>query len=112
MLTKKKRQDQTTCFSRAASKLHSGANKIQILLLKGSRRDLVGVTLFPLSEAKEEKGLVSLGIWDTRPQLFAFQKAAADRVFHSSFPKAMPRGQGSLLLLLTAHSLSLPGALV
>jgi len=62
MLTKK-REDQTTCFGRAASKLHSGANKIQILLLKDSRLDLAGVTGFPLWEAKEEKkSLVSLEI--------------------------------------------------
>lgn len=58
MLTKK-REDQTTCSSRVASKLHSGANKIQISLLKDSRLDLVGVTPFLLWEAKRRRALLA-----------------------------------------------------
>lgn len=55
----KKREDQTTCSSRVASKLHSGANRIQISLLKDSRLDLFGVTPFLQWEAKRRRALLA-----------------------------------------------------
>lgn len=79
-----KREDQPICFSRASSKLHSGTNKIQILLLKDSRRDLVGVMFFP-SVGREGRE-TSLEIWDGRTHLYTFQKAVAALSFPSGTP--------------------------
>lgn len=77
------------------------------------RLDLVGVAIFPLWEVEEEKkGVVSLETWDNTPKLFAFQKAGTNLGFHGSIPKAILRGQGWLLLLLTPYNPSLPGTLI
>lgn len=95
MLTKKKGEDQTTCFSRAASKLHSGANKIQILLLKDSRLNLVGVTLFPLLEAKEEKkGLVSPGDLGYQTSAFCLSESSIRPSFPQQYPKSNAQRAG------------------
>lgn len=73
---------------------------------------LVGVAIFPLWEVEEEKSVVSLETWDNTPKLFAFQKAGTYLGFHGSIPKAILRGQGWLLLLLTPYNPSLPGTLI
>lgn len=73
---------------------------------------LVGVAIFPLWEVEKEKSVVSLETWDNTPKLFAFQKAGTYLGFHGSIPKAILRGQGWLLLLLTPYNPSLPGTLI